>query len=82
MKGFVFLPRTLRVKKGTAVVFVNQDPAKHTATADNGLFNSGDIDPGQTFSRTFSQPGTFPYYCVFHGDKGGVGMAGTIIVEP
>lgn len=82
MKGFAFLPRTLRVKKGTTVVFVNQDPAKHTATADDGLFDSRDINPGQTYSRTFNQPGTFPYYCVFHGDKGGAGMAGTIMVEP
>lgn len=72
----------LTVKAGTTVVWVNRDKAPHTVTADNGAFASGTLNPGDTFSFTFAQAGTFPYYCEFHGNQGGVGMAGTVRVEP
>jgi len=36
---------------------------------------------GNVYEYTFTEPGTYNYYCVYHGDKGVVGMAGTIIVE-
>jgi plastocyanin len=35
---------------------------------------------GQTFSFTFSRPGTFPYHCRVHGAAGGQGMAGSVTV--
>jgi plastocyanin len=82
MKDFAFDPKLLKVKAGTTVIFVNQDPEKHTVTSDTGLFDSGDILPGKSFSYTFLQAGTFPYFCVFHGDKGGVDMAGSVVVDP
>lgn len=82
MKDFAFTPKTIAIKIGTTVSFINQDPVKHTVTSDTGLFNSGDILPGQTFTYTFTQAGVYPYYCVFHGDKGGVDMAGTVQVNP
>ncbi len=82
MKDFEFTPKSVTVKQGTVVQFVNRDNAKHTVTADNGKFNSGDIAPGKIYTLTFDTPGSFPYHCEFHGDKGGVDMAGTIIVQP
>jgi plastocyanin/uncharacterized membrane protein YozB (DUF420 family) len=82
MQNFVFSPKTLTVKKGTSIVFVNRDVAKHTVTSDTGKFNSGDIDSGQSYTLKLDEPGTYPYYCAFHGDKGGVDMAGTIVVTP
>ncbi len=80
LQDLQFQPQSLQVKKGTTIVFVNKDNAKHTATDDNGAWNSKDMDAGQTFSFTFDTPGTFPYHCEYHGDKGGVGMAGVITV--
>jgi plastocyanin len=82
LKDFTFTPKVLKVAKGTTVYFVNQDAVKHTVTSDTGLFNSGDILPGKSYSYTFNQVGTFPYYCVYHGDKGGVDMAGSIEIVP
>jgi plastocyanin len=82
MDNFAFDPKTLQVKKGTTVVFVNHDSAKHTVTSDSGKFDSGDIDPGGSYQFTFNETGQFPYYCRFHGDKGGVDMAGVITVAP
>jgi plastocyanin len=45
------------------------------------LFDSGDQPMGNVYEYTFTEPGTYNYHCVFHGDKGVVGMAGTIVVE-
>ncbi|MDD5370902.1 MAG: cupredoxin domain-containing protein [Anaerolineaceae bacterium] len=82
MQNISFNPKTIQVKAGAAIVFVNRDAAKHTVTSDTGKFNSGDIASGQSFSLKLDEPGTYPYYCEFHGDKGGVDMAGTIVVTP
>jgi plastocyanin/uncharacterized membrane protein YozB (DUF420 family) len=79
--NFAFQPSQLTVSVGTTVVWENRERAKHTVTSDDGLFDSGDQNMGHTFQFTFTNPGTYHYYCQFHGDKGGVGMAGTIIVR-
>jgi plastocyanin len=82
MKDLAFNPKVLIIKQGTQVTFRNLDQYKHTVTSDTGLFDSRDLDAGQSFTFKFDQVGTFPYYCVFHGYKGGVGMSGVIQVEP
>lgn len=81
MKDFEFAPKELTIKMGTVVTFVNLDQAKHTVTADDKKFDSGGILSGKSFTMTFNEAGKFPYYCEFHGDKGGVDMAGTIVVQ-
>ena len=82
MKDFAFRDKTITLDKGTTVVWLNQDPAKHTITSDSGSpLNSKDVKAGQQFTFTFTQSGTFPYYCEYHGDKGGVDMAGTVVVR-
>jgi plastocyanin len=74
MKNSIFSPSTLTFVAGGTVTWINDDNMVHTVTADNGSFNSGDMQPGATFSRTFKNPGTFTYHCVHHS-----GMTGTII---
>jgi LPXTG-motif cell wall-anchored protein len=78
---FSFVPATLTVDAGDTVVWTNNGTGPHTVTADDGSFNSGSIDPSHTFSHTFSSAATVPYYCMFHGAPGGVGMAGRITVR-
>jgi plastocyanin len=82
MQNFAFSPARLQVKAGTSIVFVNRDAAKHTVTSDTGRFKSGDIGAGQSYTLKLDAPGSYPYYCEFHGDKGGVDMAATIEVTP
>jgi plastocyanin len=72
--------KLITVPVGATVVWPNRGQRKHTVTADDGSFNSGTLDAGASFSQTFSQPGTFAYYCEFHGGPGGAGMAGVINV--
>jgi predicted lipoprotein with Yx(FWY)xxD motif/plastocyanin len=81
LKNFAFTPKTLTVAPGTTVVWMNSDSAAHTVTADDGSFDSGNLNQGATFKFTFSKAGTFAFYCMYHGGKGGVGMAGQIIVK-
>jgi plastocyanin/uncharacterized membrane protein YozB (DUF420 family) len=78
---FRFIPSQLTVPAGTTVIWVNDEQAKHTASADDGHFDSGDQELGVRYTYTFTEPGTYRYFCRYHGDVGGVGMAGTIVVE-
>jgi len=83
MNQFQFRENRVTIKRGWSVVWVNQEIAKHTVTSDDGkTFHSGTMPQGGQFSFSFGQAGTFPYYCRFHGDKGGVDMAGLVVVEP
>ena len=66
IKGFAFEPANLSINAGDSVVFTNEDSAPHTATADNGSFNTGRLDRGQAATLTFSGTGTFSYFCEFH----------------
>lgn len=79
-QNFAFTPRIITVSPGTMIMWVNNDASKHTVTSDTGIFSSGDLSRGDTFASTFTRPGRFPYYCRYHGDKGGIGMSGMVIV--
>ena len=46
--------------------FVNKDSTVHTVTADGGSFDSGNVQAGQTWTHTFTTPGTYAYHCVYH----------------
>jgi plastocyanin len=78
-----FQPKTMTVNVGDTVVWKVEGTMGHTVTSDTGVFDSGQdpLTQGDTFSFTFTQPGTYPYYCRFHGGPGGVGMSGTVVVE-
>lgn len=81
MLDFKFEPKTITVPVGTVITWKNDGAAPHTATADDGSFDTGNVDASQSSKAiTFDKAGTFAYYCVYHGSKGGVGMAGTIVV--
>ena len=76
-----YQPREVEVSPGTTVVWQQEGELPHTVTADDGSFDSGTMGQGDTYSRTFPQAGTFPYYCEFHGAPGGQGMAGVVTVS-
>jgi plastocyanin/uncharacterized membrane protein YozB (DUF420 family) len=83
MANFIFNPKDVVIPVGATVIWVNQDGAPHTATADDGkLFKSDLLSAGQQFKHTFDQLGEFPYYCELHGSPGGADMAGKIKVVP
>lgn len=73
--NFAFTPPSLTVPAGTTVTWTNNDTTTHTVTADNKSFDSGALNPGKTFTFTFTQAGTFTYKCTIHPM-----MTGTIVV--
>jgi plastocyanin len=78
--NFKFTPAQLTVKVGTTVVWTSEDNVPHTVTADDGSFDSGNLQKGDSFKFTFTKAGKYPYYCSYHGAAGGGGMSGTITV--
>ena len=80
MKDNRFDPEEIRIDPGDTVVWTNQGSRAHTVTADDRSFNSGDVRTGQSYSQTFAKEGYYYYFCKYHGGRGGVGMAGVVIV--
>ena len=80
MTPTAFSSAHITINAGDSVVWTNTDSMPHTVTATDSTFNSGTLQPGQVYSRTFTTPGTYSYYCVFHGAPGGIGMSGTVTV--
>ena len=72
---FAFTPGTIEVAAGTTVTWTNSDSAPHTATADDGSFDTGTLQPGESGSVTFDTPGTYTYVCSIHPN-----MTGTVVV--
>jgi plastocyanin len=77
-----YLPRQLTVHSNDTVTWINNDTEAHTVTSGtsagieslmnnkrgtpNGLFDSASFKPGQTWTRTFTTPGTYTYFCTIH----------------
>jgi plastocyanin len=75
IEGFAFQPETASVPAGTELTWTNADPEAHTVTADNDSFDSGPIDPGQSYSVSVDESGAITYFCAIHPS-----MKGTIQV--
>ena len=73
---FTYQPDPVVVQVDGKVIWQNQDTAPHTATADDGSFDTGTIEKGKLGSETFKEPGTFTYFCEIHPT-----MKGTLEVE-
>jgi plastocyanin len=73
---YFFDPPTFTVKAGTRITITNLGYHDHSATSDKGVFDSGTLAPGQSFSFTFQDKGEFIFYCKFHPE-----MHAKIIVQ-
>ncbi|HKX73963.1 MAG TPA: hypothetical protein VJR05_01070 [Acidimicrobiia bacterium] len=68
---------------GTELIVRNDGVLPHSYTATDGAFDSGQLQAGDSFSFTVSEPGIYQVYCSLHGSTAGEGMAGVLIVgEP
>ncbi len=63
---FGFDPIQLSVNAGDTVTWTNAGASPHAVTADDGSFDSGLINPGDTFDMSFSTPRSYPYHCTAH----------------
>ena len=87
IRNMGFDPSTLTVTKGTTVTWTNGDPVYHTVTSDAGgvPLSSPNINPGEKWSYTFTDDGTYAYHCTPHSTydasmKMWMGMTASVIV--
>jgi plastocyanin len=76
IKDFAFQPSTVVIHAGDGISWTNLDGTTHTAT-DVGVFDTGNLGYDATRTITFSTPGTYLYYCLFHSI-----MFGAVVVIP
>jgi plastocyanin len=79
IRNMMFTPSQITVAKGGAVTWTNNDSTAHTVVDDLsnvGGPNSGNIEPGATYSFTFDKAGSYQYHCSIHPY-----MRGTIVVK-
>jgi plastocyanin len=70
-----FSPNPVKVKVGETVTWINDDSGIHTVTSKDGVFDSGMMGKGQSFSFTFDKAGEYSYHCEPHPS-----MVGTVVV--
>jgi plastocyanin len=73
---FSFSPGTITINQGDTVTWTNNGPTPHSATSQNGAFDTGIFPAGQSRSHTFDEAGTFSYICTPHPN-----MHGTVVVR-
>ena len=88
IQNFAFAPQTLTVKVGTKVTWTNNDSATHDVASTDGpgtdanttgLFTSGPMGSGESYSFTFKKAGTYTYECTIHAAM--ATMHATVIVK-
>src|SRR5581483_6489736 len=75
MQNRQFTVPEITVPAGTTLTWVNLDGEEHDVISDDSSVLSPIIEPGQSWSFTFTTPGTFHYICDLHAN-----MEGTVIV--
>ncbi len=76
-----YVPSLIVIEKGKQVTWVNEDSAFHSVTSGfydepDDLFDSGHLDPFESYTITFDEAGIYDYFCTLHP-----WMKGQIIVE-
>lgn len=82
---FFYEPAHTRIDPGDTVTWTVERGEPHTVTSDRGApeaFDSGDLLPGQSFSRTFAAAGRYPYLCELHPFMTGAVQVGPDTVPP
>jgi amicyanin len=74
--NFSFAPATLTVPAGTKVTWTNRDDVPHNVISVDKKFASPVLDTDEEFSYSFTNPGTYEYYCSIHPK-----MTGKIVVQ-
>ena len=74
--NFVFSPNPVTVPVGSAIRWTNQDDIPHNVVSDDKSFKSKVLDTDETFTYTFTKPGTYTYFCSIHPK-----MTGKVVVQ-
>jgi plastocyanin len=72
-----YRPNKVTVDQGSVVTWKNAGAKGHTATAEDGSFDSGTLSPGDSFANLFDKPGRYAYHCTIHPTQ----MKGVVTVK-
>jgi plastocyanin len=77
IQNFSFTPKVTTITVGSTITWTNNDSTVHTITSNDSSFTSSAvISPGQSYSYTFTNAGTYNYHCSLH-----TSMTGTVVVQ-
>src|SRR5438477_9628945 len=76
IQSFAFMPQMATATADQTLTWTNMDSVAHTVTSDDGTWDSGPLQPGETFSVTLAQPGTYAYHCSMHPFMQGTAAGG------
>src|SRR5215204_1846487 len=72
-----FDPPNAAVEPGSTITWTNNGDEPHTVTADDGSFDSGMLNPGDSYTVAFDGQGTVTYHCAIHPEmRGSVTVGG------
>ena len=72
-----FDPPNSAVEPGSTITWTNNGDEPHTVTADDGSFDSGILNPGDSYTVAFDGQGTVTYHCAIHPEmRGSVTVGG------
>lgn len=86
MKDNFFGRAVTNVPVGQPVLFRNDGNSPHNAVAVDGSWSTEEthgvlpIEPGEAAEVVIDKPGVYEYFCTYHGDEGGEGMAAVLVV--
>lgn len=66
IEDFTFVPGGLHINIGDAIEWRNRDDIMHSATSDDGIWDSGLLAIDETFTFVFTTEGIYPYHCSPH----------------
>jgi len=71
IEDICYIPSSIVVEKGKSVTWVNEDSSFHSVTSGfypepSGLFDSGHLDPYQSYTLSFDEYGVYDYFCTLH----------------
>ena len=71
VEDICYIPPNIIVEKGKSVTWLNEDSSFHSVTSGfypepSGLFDSGHLDPYQSYTLSFDEFGTYDYFCTLH----------------
>lgn len=83
MVNYDFQPKTIEISKGDTIIWINKTRIIHTSTSGgncshDGMWDSGNLQKGESFTWVFTEEGSFPYYCIPHCRQGMTGVVKVI----
>ena len=71
IEDICYIPSNIVVEKGKFVIWVNEDSSFHSVTSGfypepSGLFDSGHLDPYESYTLSFDEYGVYDYFCTLH----------------